>query len=144
MPAKDIYHDLVKEALTQAGWVVSHDPLSFRIGKIGIHVDLGLENLIGAEKEQQKIAVEIKGFINASRFINASKITDFYAAFGQYLCYKIALAREDPDRTLYLAVPTPIYNTFFREVLIQDVLNEYPAKLLIYNLSNQEIQSWIG
>lgn len=138
MPAKDIYHDWVKEALTQAGWLVSHDPLSLRIGKIGLHIDLGLESLIGAEKEQQKIAVEIKGFINVS------KITDFYAAFGQYLCYKVALARADPDRTLYLAVPAPIYNTFFREVLIQDVLNQYPAKLLIYNLSNQEIQSWIG
>lgn len=137
MPAKDTYHDWVKESLIQAGWVVSHDPLSFRIGKIGIHVDLGLENLIGAEKEQRKIAVEIKGFLNAS------KITDFYAAFGQYLCYKVALAREDPDRTLYLAVPTPIYDTFFREALIQDVLQKYPAKLLIYNLSNQEIQSWI-
>jgi hypothetical protein len=137
MPAKDTYHDWVKESLIQAGWVVSHDPLFFRIGKIGIHVDLGLENLIGAEKEQQKIAVEIKGFINVS------KITDFYAAFGQYLCYKVALAREAPDRTLYLAIPTPIYNTFFREVLIQDVLKEYPAKLLVYNLSNQEIQSWI-
>jgi hypothetical protein len=120
MPAKDIYHDWVKESLIQAGWVVSHDPLSFRIGKIGIHVDLGLENLIGAEKGQQKIAVEIKGFINAS------KITDFYAAFGQYICYKVALAREDPDRTLYLAIPAPIYNTFFKEVLIQDVLQEYP------------------
>lgn len=138
MPAKDIYHDWVKEALTQAGWIVSHDPLSLRIGKIGLHIDLGLESLIGAEKEQQKIAVEIKGFINVS------KITDFYAAFGQYLCYKVALARADPDRTLYLAVPAPIYNTFFREILIQDVLNQYPAKLLIYNLSNQEIQSWIG
>ncbi|KKJ00250.1 element excision factor XisH family protein [Prochlorothrix hollandica] len=138
MPAKDMYHDWVKESLIQAGWVVSHDPLSFRIGKIGIHVDLGLENLIGAEKEQQKIAVEIKGFLNVS------KITDFYAAFGQYLCYKVALVREDPDRTLYLAIPTPIYNTFFKEVLIQDVLKEHPAKLLIYNLSNQEIQSWIG
>ena len=94
MPAKDIYHDWVKEALTQAGWIVSHDPLSLRIGKIGLHIDLGLESLIGAEKEQQKIAVEIKGFINVS------KITDFYAAFGQYLCYKVALARADPDRTL--------------------------------------------
>lgn len=137
MPARDRYHDWVKESLIQAGWVVSHDPLSIRVGKIGIHVDLGLENLIGAEKEQQKIAVEIKGFINLS------KITDFYAAFGQYLCYKVALAREDPDRTLYLAIPAPVYDTFFREILIQDVLKEYPAKLLVYDLSTQEIQSWI-
>ena len=138
MPAKDRYHDWVKETLVQAGWVVSHDPLSIRIGKIGIHVDLGLENLLGAEKEQQKIAVEIKGFLNFS------KITDFYAAFGQYLCYKVALARKEPDRILYLAVPAPVYQKLFQEVLIQDVLKEYPAKLLIYKLSTQEIQSWIN
>ncbi len=93
--------------------------------------------MIGAEKDQQKIAVEIKGFINLS------KITDFYAAFGQYLCYKVALAQEEPDRTLYLAIPTSIYKTFFGEILIQEVLKEYPAKLLVYNLSTQEIQSWI-
>jgi hypothetical protein len=135
--ARDRYHDWVKETLIQAGWVISHDPLSIRIGKIGIQVDLGLENLIGAEKDTQKIAVEIKGFINVS------KITDFYAAFGQYLCYKVALAKKEPNRTLYLAIPAPVYNTLFREILIQEVLQEYPAKLIVYNLSTQEIQSWI-
>jgi hypothetical protein len=106
-------------------------------GFVGIQVDLGLENLIGAEKDTQKIAVEIKGFINVS------KITDFYAAFGQYLCYKVALAKKEPNRTLYLAIPAPVYNTLFREILIQEVLQEYPAKLIVYNLSTQEIQSWI-
>jgi XisH protein len=50
MSAKDRYHDWVKESLIQAGWVVSYDLLSIRVGKIGIHVDLGLRNLIGAEK----------------------------------------------------------------------------------------------
>lgn len=95
MSAKDRYHDWVKETLIQAGWTISHDPLSIRIGKIGVQVDLGLEYLIGADKDTQKIAVEIKGFINLS------KITDFYAAFGQYLCYKVALAKKEPDRTLY-------------------------------------------
>ena len=137
MSARDRYHDWVKTTLIQAGWTISHDPLSLRIGKIGIQIDLGLEHLIAAEKDTRKIAVEIKGFMNVS------KITDFYAAFGQYLCYKVALARKEPDRTLYLAVPTPIYNTLFREVLIQDVLQHYPTKLLVYNLSTQEIQAWI-
>jgi hypothetical protein len=137
MAARDRYHDWVKETLINAGWVISHDPLSIRIGKIGIQIDLGLENLIGAEKDTQKIAIEVKGFINAS------KITDFYAAFGQYLCYKVALGRKEPDRTLYLAVPAPVYEKFFQEILIQDVLQQYPAKLLVYNLSTQEIQSWI-
>jgi hypothetical protein len=137
MSARDRYHNWVKETLIQAGWIVSHDPLSIRVGKIGIQIDLGLENLIGAEKDTSKIAVEVKGFINAS------KITYFYSAFGQYLCYKVALDKKEPDRTLYLAVPTQVYNTLFKEILIQEVLLQYPAKLLVYNLSNQEIQSWI-
>ncbi len=137
MSARDRYHAWVKETLINAGWVISHDPLSIRIGKIGIQIDLGLENLIGAEKDTQKIAVEVKGFVNAS------KITDFYAAFGQYLCYKVALAKKEPNRMLYLAVPVSAYNTLFREILIQEVLKEYPVKLLVYNLSTQEIQSWI-
>jgi XisH protein len=59
MAARDRYHEWVKETLIQAGWKISHDPLSISIGKINIQIDLGLENLIGAEKGTQKIAVEI-------------------------------------------------------------------------------------
>ena len=137
MSARDRYHHWVKETLIQAGWTISHDPLSISIGKISVQIDLGLENLIGAEKGTTKIAIEIKSFINVSQ------ITDFYAALGQYLCYKVALAEKHPDRVLYLAVPDPVYNLFFTEDLIQKVLQAYPVKLLIYKLSNQEIQSWI-
>jgi hypothetical protein len=137
MSARDRYHDWVKETLIQAGWVISHDPLSISVGKINVQIDLGLESLIGAQKGTEKIAVEIKSFINVS------KITDFYAAFGQYLCYKVALAKKQPDRTLYLAIPTPVYDVLFAEILIQEVLQAYPVKLLVYNLSTKEIRSWI-
>lgn len=137
MSARDRYHDWVKETLTLDGWVISHDPLSIAIGKISVQIDLGLESLIGAEKGARKIAVEIKSFSNVSQ------ITDFYAALGQYLCYKVALAERQPDRFLYLAIPDLVYNLFFVEELIQKVLQAYPVKLLVYNLSNKEIQSWI-
>jgi len=95
MSARDRYHDWVKETLINAGWKISHDPLSISIGKISIQIDLGLESLIGAEKGTTKIAVEIKSFGSVSQ------ITDFYAALGQYLCYKVALTEKQPDRTLY-------------------------------------------
>ncbi len=137
MSARDRYHDWVKETLINAGWKISHDPLSISIGKISIQIDLGLESLIGAEKGTTKIAVEIKSFGSVSQ------ITDFYAALGQYLCYKVALTEKQPDRTLYLAVPEPVYDLFFAEDLIQKVLQTYPVKLLVYNLLNKEIQSWI-
>lgn len=138
MSARDRYHDWVKETLINAGWIISHDPLSISIGKISVQIDLGLESLIAAEKGTERIAVEIKSFGKVSQ------ITDFYAALGQYLCYKVALAEKHPDRTLYLAVPEPVYELFFTEILIQKVLQAYPVKLLVYNLVNKEIQSWIN
>jgi hypothetical protein len=92
---------------------------------------------------QQTMFINCPKYCEIKSFINVSKITDFYAAFGQYLCYKVALAKKHPGRTLYLAVPSSVYNTFFTEVLIQDVLQEYPVKLLVYDLSIKEIQSWI-
>lgn len=137
MSARDRYHNWVKETLMLDGWVISHDPLSIAIGKISVQIDLGLENLIGAEKEARKIAVEIKSFSNVSQ------ITDFYTALGQYLCYKVALAERQPERILYLAIPDLVYDLFFAEELIQKVLQAYPVKLLVYDLSNKEIQSWI-
>jgi len=85
----------------------------------------------------RKIAVEIK------TFSNVSQITDFYAALGQYFCYKVALTERHPDRILYLAVPKLVYDSFFTEALIQKVLQVYPVKLLVYNLENKEIQLWI-
>jgi XisH protein len=90
-----------------------------------------------AQKDRQKIAVEIKSFLRAS------KITDFYQAFGQFLPYKVALKRVEPDRTIYLAIPTSTYEELFREILIQDLLEEYPVKLIVYNSEKEEIQSWI-
>jgi hypothetical protein len=137
MSARDRYHNWVKETLILDGWVISHDPLSIAIGKISVQIDLGLESLIGAEKGVRKIAVEIK------TFSNVSQITDFYAALGQYFCYKVALTERHPDRILYLAVPKLVYDSFFTEELIQKVLQAYPVKLLVYNLENKEIQLWI-
>lgn len=33
MPARDIYHDTVRNALIKDGWNITNDPLRLRIGK---------------------------------------------------------------------------------------------------------------
>jgi hypothetical protein len=137
MSRKDIFHDLVKQALTQQGWIISDDPLYLSIGNLNIQIDLGAEYLIGAEKENQKIAVEVKSFLRAS------KITDFYGALGQYLSYQIALQEKEPDRILYLAIPDSTYESLFGEVLIQKVLQKYPVKLIVYDEITEVIKLWI-
>lgn len=50
MPAKDLYHESVKEALIQEGWKITHDPLIIRFEGISYHIDLGAEQVIAAEK----------------------------------------------------------------------------------------------
>ncbi|OBQ41645.1 MAG: fatty-acid oxidation protein subunit alpha [Anabaena sp. MDT14b] len=138
MSRKDIFHNLVKDALTQDGWIISHDPLYLSIGNLNIQIDLGAEQLIGAEKDNHKIAVEVKSFLRAS------KITDFYGALGQYLSYKIALQENEPDRILYLAVPDSTYESLFGEILIQKVLQNYPVKLIVYDEVTGVIKLWIN
>ncbi|WP_129633037.1 element excision factor XisH family protein [Candidatus Oscillochloris fontis] len=63
MPARDIYHNTVTHALEKAGWQITHDPFRLQWGTKDMYVDLGAEELVAAEQQGQKIAVEIKSFV---------------------------------------------------------------------------------
>ncbi|MEH1794353.1 MULTISPECIES: element excision factor XisH family protein [unclassified Nostoc] len=77
------------------------------------------------------IAVEIK------IFLSPSKITEFYAALGQFIIYRIALQKQEANRTLYLAVPSTVYNEFFILPFIQSVIQTNQLCLLIYNIEQE-------
>ena len=109
MPARDIYHDTVKNALIKDGWTITHDPLTLKLGSSQLFVDLGAEQVIGAEKGLRKIAVEIK------TFRGSSDMRDLEQAIGQYVLYRIFLRRVEPDRELYLAVPQDVVEKVFSE-----------------------------
>ena len=81
MPAKDLYHDAVKAALIRDQWIITHDPLTLKLGKKDFYVDLGARRLLAAQKEERKIAVEIKSFTGRS------DINDLEKALGQYILY---------------------------------------------------------
>jgi hypothetical protein len=138
MPAKDLFHDLVKMALENEGWLVTHDPYHLDLGFVDFYIDLGAEKLIAAIKENQKIAVEIK------TFLASSTISDFHNAIGQFINYRIALEDNEPDRKLYLAIPFDIYKRFFQHLFIQKVLQRYQIPLIVYNPEKKEIAQWIN
>jgi hypothetical protein len=48
MPARDILHDIVKEALIKDGWVITHDPFLVAFGIRKVYVDLDAERLLAA------------------------------------------------------------------------------------------------
>lgn len=138
MPAKDIFHNHVKHALIKDDWIITHDPYWIKLidSDINVYVDLAAERIIAAEKDEQKIAVEIKSFAGTSL------MTDFHQALGQFLDYRLALRDKEPERQLYLAIPIDVYNAFFRKRFIQTVCQEYHIPLLIFDPKTEDIRSW--
>lgn len=50
-----------------------------------MEIDLGVERLLGAERGDGKIAVEVKSFL-----ARASAISEFHMALGQFINYRAA------------------------------------------------------
>lgn len=136
--AKDIFHDAVVVALQNEGWTITHDPYTISPEEgIAYKVDLGAERIIvGAERGNEKIAVEIKSFIGNST------IYDFHLAIGQFIDYYVALQDKEPERILFLAVPELTYRNFFTKSIIQKTLTFVNAKVIVYNAVNQTIVEW--
>lgn len=136
--AKDRFHAQVKAALIKDLWLITHDPFSIQISEaVKLQIDLGAENTIAAQREREKIAVEIKSFIADS------DISEFHAALGQYLNYVQALEDKEPDRVLYLAVPIETYSDFFQLPFIQKSLKRHAINLVIYDPIEAKIKQWI-
>lgn len=138
MPARDIYHPIFKNALIKDGWKITHDPLKLQWGKKDLYVDLGAEKLIAAEKENLKIAVEVKSFVGRS------DIDDLEKALGQYILYHDILSKKEPDRALYLAVHEDIFRDLFEEPIGQLLIENNRLRLVIFNPSMEVITKWIA
>ncbi len=100
-------------------------------------IDLGAEKLLAAERDEEKIAVEIKSFVQPSA------ISEYHMAIGQYMNYRQALHNKEPERILYLAVPTETYHSFFALPFIQESMVNYQLKLIIYDAEKEIIEKWI-
>ncbi|MGL4500380.1 MAG: element excision factor XisH family protein [Planktothrix sp.] len=138
MPAKDIYHDTVKNALIKDGWIIIHDPLSLKIGNKDIFIDLAADKLLIAEKHEQKIAVEVKSFISPS------EIEDLKNALGQYILYEKVLNRLGSERILYLAIREPVFNRLFTEEIGKILLEDKTLKLLVFEPEQEVVIQWIN
>lgn len=138
MPAKDLYHDVVLRALQTEGWVITHDPLTLSYGGRDVYVDVGAERmLIAAEKAAQKIAVEIKSFLDPS------PMNDLEDAVGQYEIYRSVLQEVEPDRRLYLAVPQRVYEGLLTERFGQLILSTLHLQVIIFDPRHERIIRWI-
>jgi len=137
MPAKDLLHDCVKNALIKDGWKITDDPFRLKYKGRKLYVDLGAERILAAEKGEEKIAVEIKSFVGAS------EMNDLENALGQFIFYRAILAENEPDRKLFLAVPDEVFQTLFQKEFYDLLTKNNLAKVFGVNEEEEEIIGWI-
>lgn len=139
MPAKDLYHDIVVQALKAEGWHITNDPLYIAFGGRSLYVDLGAEyETLAAEKNGERLAVEIKSFISNS------PVDDLEEALGSYLLYRCVLEETDRTRLVYLAVPEEAWEGIFSERLGQLILKRLDLKLIVFDIAQRSIVQWIN
>ena len=136
--AKDYFPPIVKAALIKEGWTINHDPLELNVGGVDMEIDLGAEQVIGAERQGIKIAIEVKSFL-----AGGSAISEFHRALGQFINYRMALRTFEPERILYLAVPELSFNTFFQKDFLKSSIEENNIKLIVYDTLAQSELLWI-
>lgn len=137
MPARDLLHPVVRRALERDGWEITDDPLRLVVGRRAMYVDLGAEQLIAASRGTVRIAVEVKSFVGSS------DIQDLETALGQFMLYGRVLRRDQPDRTLWLAVPSRVWAGLFREALGELLLEDGDLRLLVVDVEQEVIERWI-
>ncbi|MBN8822095.1 MULTISPECIES: element excision factor XisH family protein [unclassified Spirosoma] len=135
--ARDIFHPIVREVLLNDGWVITHDPYPIRVKGRNYEVDLGAEQLMAAEKDTRKIAVEVKSFLLPS-FSH-----EFHAVLGQYLNDQTFMEIQEPDRTLFLAVARNIYDKFFLDEATQLIVDKFKLNLVIFDKQTKKVEEWI-
>ncbi len=138
MSRKDTFHDIVRRSLEKDSWTITHDPLqlSYELGKL--YVDLGAEKILAAERAGQKIAVEVKSFLQDSA------VYEFHSALGQFISYRTLLSDQYPEHVLYLAVPFDAYTSLFTTQFVRSIIESQNLKLLIYEPDREVIERWLS
>jgi hypothetical protein len=137
MSAKDRFHQAVKTGLQKEKWRITQDPLNLTWEEVELRIDLAADRVVAADREDEKIAVEIKSFLEQST------VYSFHGAVGQFMSYRTMLEEKDPDRRLYLAVPLDTYKSFFQQPFTRAVIEKNRIPLIVYSAVKEEIVLWI-
>jgi hypothetical protein len=123
MPAKDIYHNAVRQALINDGWTITDDPYKIEWRKKKVYVDLGAERLLTAEKAGEKIE----------------------DALGQFELYQILLEETEPARRLYLAIHEIAFDAVFKDKdsIGHLLVEKKRIQLIVFDPQREEILQWI-
>ncbi|MCB0061786.1 MAG: hypothetical protein KDE19_06720 [Caldilineaceae bacterium] len=139
MSRRDSYHNIVKRALIDDGWIITHDPYTFDWEdklEPTLSTDLGAERTIGAERGVEKIAVEVKSFLSVSQIVDLQK------AIGQYVIYRALLRKREPERVIYLAVPSYAFYNILATEVGKAAIEAASLKLIVFFVEEEKELLW--
>jgi len=91
--------------------VITDDPLKFKFGNVNFQVDLEAEKIVAAERAGEKIAVEVKSFLNPSAIGHKTqKMAELRSAIFWVLNCPIYLLRCYTKHFFSLNLPKLLYN----------------------------------
>ncbi|NER19228.1 MAG: fatty-acid synthase [Symploca sp. SIO1C2] len=137
MSRRDDLHFSLCRTLEKDGWTITDDPLILVLEQTLLKADLGAEKFFTAEKEGQKIAVEVKDFDAVS------VISELEKTMGQLQLYQWALEGQEPERLLFLAISQEIYIKHFQKPIFQLAVQRNKINLLVYEPNQEVILQWI-
>jgi hypothetical protein len=138
MPARDIYHQPVKQSLIKDGWTITADPYKIKYKDAELFADLAAEKIISAERRRITIIVEIKSFVSPS------PMKDLELAIGQYIIYRNFINLTEPDYQIYLAITDSTYNGLFQRESVRDVVKINQVFLVVVDIQKEKIKQWIN
>lgn len=132
MPAKDRYHDRLKNALVKDQWLITDEQVKLKIGDRRLWIDLEAEH----RTERTLILVEVK------EMVSASQVDDLANSVGQYLMYRVALENKNIQIPLYMAVSTTTLRGILSEEIGQLMIERFQISLIIFDPEDEVITEW--
>lgn len=135
MPALDVCHEQVVRALQKDGWQIQNSPIRLQAKSRTAFIDIEAIRTLNGH-QQHLLLVEVKCFPDPD-----STTRDLYTGMGQYLIYYAIVEERGDNIPLYLAIPEPIYQTVFDDLVLR-TLHKHGIKLLIVDLEKERIVQW--
>lgn len=77
-------------------------------------------------------------------FVGLSDVRNLEEALGQYLLYRLVLARQQPDRPLYFGVPLHVADGILSEPIGEMAVAGFGLKVLVFHPDRREVVRWIS